>query len=657
MRLDAMGRTFIRFVKSYIVWNEIEIAEGINTLYNESSRSLRERGIEMAKKNKKEIPELASVPRAVKDVALPTIFCQVVILVYGITDIFYLGGTGNPYMIAGVSLILPVLNIFLALAGVVGISTGALIGQLLGEKNLGEIKKASFFGFCFSIGSAAILSIIMLVFMRPVLGFLGAQGDTFLYGRQYAFCVIVLGGIPMAVSSVLSNLIRSIGALKVAGFGMMLGGILNIALDPLLMFWIVPEGSEVLGAAAATLISNCIGCGFLFYIVFIIKGKLSGGLKAGIEIPEKKNISSILRAAILPAAVLLFFGVVRWAVINIPILLMPERAGKMRDIIWPQVCVDTLMVALSFCTYYICVHGYSEITSLEEMKRRSWQYVGLLVCVIFFPISATMLVRDLEQAYHEKEANELIQQARDEALLRSENGREEKEAEEGKEQEKEKEQEGTAKEAGTQSGKGLEEALLPRPILVQYADLWEQNHDLAGWLRIEDTAIDYPVLYTPKEPEYYLRRAFDGSEANSGSLFIGEKCTPEAPHVIVYGHHMKNGTMFGSLPRYADPEYAEKHPVICYDTLFEEKQYEVLAAFYSKIYPEDTKEEVFRYYWYTDLSRQEIFDQYIKKVKEKALYDTGIEAEFGDEILTLSTCSYHTDDGRFVVVARRKRQA
>ncbi|WP_160561479.1 MATE family efflux transporter [Parablautia muri] len=606
----------------------------------------------MAKKNHKKISELAAVPKAVKEAALPTIFCQIVILVYGMADIFYLGRTGNPYMIAGVSLILPVFNIFLALAGVVGIGTGAFISQILGEKKLIEIKKASFFSFYFSVTSAVIFSIIMFVFMRPFLSFLGAGKDTYLYARQYALCVIVLGGLPMAISNVLSNLIRSIGALKVAGFGIMLGGLVNIILDPIVMFLVLPEGSEVLGAGIATLISNCIGCVYFFYIVFVIKGKLSGAVKAGNGMPERKNIHSILRAAILPAGVLLFFGMVRWAVFNIPVLLLPERVGEMRDMIWPQVCVDTLMVALSFCIYYICVHGFSEAASVEDIKRKSWQYVGLLVCVIFFPVSATMLVRDLEQAYHEKEANQLIQQARDEALLSSEKEMQEtKEKEVSEEDAQRQEPEETAKTEEIQETK--EDVELP--ILAQYASLWEQNSDLAGWLKIEGTAVDYPVMYTPDEPEYYLHRAFDGSEANSGSLFIGENCLPEASHVIVYGHHMKNGTMFGSLPGYTTLEYAKEHPVISYDTLYEEKEYEVLAAFYSKIYPKDTQEEVFRYYWYTDLSREEIFDQYIKKVKEAALYDTGVEAAYGDEILTLSTCSYHTDDGRFVVVACRKK--
>lgn len=608
----------------------------------------------MIKKNNKEISKMMSVSETIKEVTLPTIFCQIVILIYSISDIFYLGSTGNPYMIAGVSLILPLFNIFLALAGVVGIGAGAFIARCLGERRIKEIKKASFFSFYVSAASAVIFSIIMLVFMRPILNFLGAGGDVFLYGRQYAFCVIVLGGIPIAISNVLFNLIRSIGASKVAGFGIMLGGLANIVLDPIFMFWVLPEGYEVLGTGIATLISNCIGSGFFIYIVYIIKRKLSGLLKAGDGMPERKNINSILRAAIAPAAVLLFFSVVRWAVFHISMRLLTERAGKLYDIIWPQVCVDTLMAALLFSLCYICAHGFSEATSIDEIKHKSWQYVGLLVSVIFFPISATMLVKDLEQAYYEKEANQLIQQARDEALLRSENAAEgEREAGEGNAQKEEKDPEEGVKGVGTQSYKGIEDVQVP--ILAQYAGLWEQNHDLAGWLRIENTAIDYPVMYTPEEPEYYLHRAFDGSEANSGSLFVGEKCAPEASHVIIYGHHMKNNTMFGTLPEYADPEYAKKHSIICYDTLYEEKQYEVLAAFYSKIYPEDTKEEVFRYYWYTDLSREEIFNQYIKKINEAALYDTGIEAEYGDEILTLSTCSYHTDDGRFVVVARRKK--
>lgn len=191
-------------------------------------------------------------------------------------------------------------------------------------------------------------------------------------------------------------------------------------------------------------------------------------------------------------------------------------------------------------------------------------------------------------------------------------------------------------------------------MLPQYEGLWQQNNDMAGWLSINGTPVDYPVMYTPDDPEYYLRRAFDGSYAISGSLFLDENCPPGSNHLLIYGHQMKNGTMFGSLSQYAKENYAKEHPVIGFDTLYTEEEYEVMASFYSRAYNEQD-EDVFRYYQYTDLSEEETFDEYVRKVKEAALYDTGIDAQYGDSIITLSTCSSHVRDGRFVVVARKKQ--
>lgn len=187
------------------------------------------------------------------------------------------------------------------------------------------------------------------------------------------------------------------------------------------------------------------------------------------------------------------------------------------------------------------------------------------------------------------------------------------------------------------------------PVLSPYEALAEENPDFAGWLSIPDTPVDYPVMYTPQEPEYYLRRAFDGSDAVSGSLFIGAGCVPGGAHVIIYGHNMNDGSMFGSLAQYAEKDYAAAHPVIRFDTLDEAGQYRVLAAFYSHAYTSD--EEGFRYYQYTDLSQPETFAEYVQKAKEASLYDTGVEAHQGGRLLTLSTCSYHRENGTFVVVA------
>lgn len=185
--------------------------------------------------------------------------------------------------------------------------------------------------------------------------------------------------------------------------------------------------------------------------------------------------------------------------------------------------------------------------------------------------------------------------------------------------------------------------------------LAQQNPDFAGWLSIEETDLSYPVMYTPDEPEYYLRRGFDKEYAASGCLFIGDGSSPDSSHIVIYGHNMKNGTMFGALMAYGKKSYWQQHPVISFATLKASGEYEVIGAFYSQVYT-DADEDVFRYYRYTDLTNEAVFDEYIRQVKAAALYDTGVTVVYGDQILTLSTCSYHTDDGRFVVVARRKAE-
>ncbi len=190
-----------------------------------------------------------------------------------------------------------------------------------------------------------------------------------------------------------------------------------------------------------------------------------------------------------------------------------------------------------------------------------------------------------------------------------------------------------------------EPARLPSP----FEALASENPDLAGWLTIADTAVDYPVMWTPEDPEYYLRHAFDKSRAASGSLFIGAGCRPDGAHVIIYGHNMRDGSMFGSLSGYKSADYAAAHPVIRFDTLTRAGEYRVLSAFYSHAYTPG--EEGFRYYQYTDLSQAGDFEAYVRQAKEAALYDTGTRAEYGDRLLTLSTCSYHQENGTFVVVA------
>ena len=200
---------------------------------------------------------------------VPSITSQLIVLIYNMADTFYVGQTGNPYMVASTSLILPVFNITLCLAGLAGIGGGSLISRLLGQGREDEARRAGTFSLYLGTLIAAVFSIGMFLFMDPILTLLGAGENTYLYARQYALCVIVTGGIPTVLSNVLANLIRSIGRSKEAGIGIILGGVLNIGLDPLFMFVLMPDGMEVLGAGVATCISNCVAC--LFFLMVLLR--------------------------------------------------------------------------------------------------------------------------------------------------------------------------------------------------------------------------------------------------------------------------------------------------------------------------------------------------------------------------------------------------
>ena len=181
--------------------------------------------------------------------------------------------------------------------------------------------------------------------------------------------------------------------------------------------------------------------------------------------------------------------------------------------------------------------------------------------------------------------------------------------------------------------------------------LGERNPDLAGWLTIDGTAVDYPVMCTPDEPEYYLHRAFDGSSAMSGTPFTAEGCTLGSDCVIIYGHNMRNETMFGTLDQYKDAAFWAEHRTFALTTLEEERTYEVFAAAACRIL--NTEETGFRYYDCAGDLTEAQYEALAAWLQQQALYETSIEPEYGEQIVILSTCSYHTANGRFIVAARR----
>lgn len=263
----------------------------------------------MEQDKNKAIFESMPVPEAVRTMALPTIISQLIVLVYNMADTFYLGRTNNPFMVAGVSLILPVFNICLSLAGLAGFGGGALISRLLGAGDAKEAEKVSAFSISLAVVTTAVFSVGMLLFMNPILRLLGASGNTLTYAAQYSFCVIVLGGIPTVLSNVMANLLRSVGESGKAGFGIAMGGVLNIILDPLFMFVLFPRGYEVLGVGVATLISNCCACAFFTVTILreqadtVLRFRLSNGL------PRTENVRSVFTVGIPSSIATLLFDI------------------------------------------------------------------------------------------------------------------------------------------------------------------------------------------------------------------------------------------------------------------------------------------------------------------------------------------------------------
>lgn len=189
-------------------------------------------------------------------------------------------------------------------------------------------------------------------------------------------------------------------------------------------------------------------------------------------------------------------------------------------------------------------------------------------------------------------------------------------------------------------------------ILDEYKNLYNKNKSIIGWLKIDDTIIDYPVMQSP-DYEYYLDHNFNQEYDKNGSIFMDPACDVLKPstNLILYGHHMKSGKMFGELDRYQREGYMKEHSRIQFDTIYEKAEYQVMYVFRDSL--KQDSEITFKYYQFIDANSPEEFTSNMLAMEEMSLYDTGVTASYGDQLLTLSTCDSSEEDGRFVVVAKR----
>lgn len=262
-----------------------------------------------SKYSTKEIFEELPIGKSLTELALPAIAGQLITLIYNIADTFFIGRVNNPLMITATSLTFPIFAMTAPVAIVSGTGGGSLVSRLMGVHRDGEAKKVASMSVYIALAMGFLYSLLCFVFMNPLLRFIGTSDEAYLFTKQYMMCVVVLGGIPTVLTSTMSNLLRSVGHSKEAGFGISMGGIINIILDPVLMFVVLPEGQEVIGAGVATMFSNCVVVVYFIATYLKLKGDTPLGFSLKDGLPDKQSIKTIFFVGLPSAATTLLFDI------------------------------------------------------------------------------------------------------------------------------------------------------------------------------------------------------------------------------------------------------------------------------------------------------------------------------------------------------------
>ena len=189
--------------------------------------------------------------------------------------------------------------------------------------------------------------------------------------------------------------------------------------------------------------------------------------------------------------------------------------------------------------------------------------------------------------------------------------------------------------------------------MLQIEELQKKNQEIMGWLEIEGTNINYPVLQT-NDNDFYLTHNYKKENASTGSLFLDKDfdLINGSSNYLIYGHRNKQGLMFEDLMKYAKEDFYKEHTKIKFTTNKEDSTYEIMSVFYSRVYYK-SEQNVFRYYYFVNANNEQEYNDFVNNAKKASIYDTGVNANYGDQLLTLSTCEYSQEDGRFVVVAKK----
>lgn len=341
--------------------------------------------------------ETAPVPFALATMAFPTIVSQIITLIYNIADTWFIGRTNNPYMIAASSLVLTVFLALTALSNLFGVGGGSLVVRLLGSSQEEEAQKVAALSLTMAAGSALLFSLFCFLLMNPLLRLLGASDLTLGYARQYLLFVVVIGGIPTVLSIAMGTMIRNVGYSHLAGFGLSFGGALNILLDPLFMFVLLPDGCQVMGAGIATMLSNLVTFLFFLFVYRNLTGKTVLAIPRRIEKISSSSIRSLFSVGI-PASLSLFL----FDLTNIVINRLSSSHGDIELAAMGIVLKAErlpLNIGIGICLGMVPLLAYNYASgNIKRMHSffSAARLAGVVVsfaCVIFYRFSAPLIIR------------------------------------------------------------------------------------------------------------------------------------------------------------------------------------------------------------------------------------------------------------------------
>ncbi len=337
---------------------------------------------------KKRVFEEYPVLKSLTIMAVPAIVSQLITLVYNIADTWFIGLTDNPSMVAACSLVLPIFLLSISISNLFGTGGGSLISRLLGDKKEMEAKKVFAISIWMSLLTAVAFAGITMLFCNPLLNLLGASDQTRDYARQYLFYVVGIGGVFNVMSMVLSNLIRSVGYSKEAGIGISFGGVLNMILDPILMFWIFPDGMQVTGAAVATMLSNVITFSYFVIICIKIQKNTVIGVSLRQGLPERSSIIEIFSVGIPAGVSVLLFDIANM-IANKKMAIHGDTALAAYGIV-TKVERLPLNIGIGICLGMIPLIAYNYAAKNRERMKQIFNCARILgvtiavLCVIFY---------------------------------------------------------------------------------------------------------------------------------------------------------------------------------------------------------------------------------------------------------------------------------